>query len=963
MMSHAARSRTIRRARAVLRTRRGIASVLSMMFLVLFGSLAAAMAIASRGNIRTAATHLHVTRAVSAAETGLAIAHARINEAASRFVIARSQIDADTASDVWNGDLSGVGSYTRLAPPSGYAENSLPAGIAQALANHHAADQNVITNASVNAPVITGAPTWASADFATQGWVFTPAVGFESRTSGDLSAPVGYSIIYAPLANGTDIRAIVTGYDFNQTRSGQPVTRTISQDFRLAKRVDHAIISPSRVLIGKNVLITGDMGIRYNTVEATNGDPLVIRSDFLGLNANLDRKLNDLFAALRNSDVDKDNRLRLGHPVEGAGVPLNADYNNDGIPDGAFADATQDGFVDEADVFIRHFDQNGDGRVVLSSALTAGTPADGESPEFTVDDDLALLIDSAYPDRNRNGLFGFIDANANGRWDSGESMVDHDPVTTRNRDQVLGYRDGVIDKRDLYAKVRGKLVFSTTSQAWSAAQGDFSGKLRGPLRPGDGQPPVTFGANDTELPSIDANSFVDSEAELRAAADGRAFWDQVASELGVAASALPTYTETKAPGTPRYYRVDPDANLDGLPDNHASAYFEKMPFNSPTFTDVYFRPVFENMNFKNVEIPLGLNALFRNCTFAGATYVRTTSGNNHVLWSEYGKHRIDPATGRPVPAIPRIIYGNDAGETSYPSMLPSTAIPPNQMILMAPLSTPLDKADVPANQVAGLQGYDTLPDPLIIGGRRVTDTKAFSNNLRFHDCLFVGSIVSEKPGTFTQGRNKIQFTGATRFATEHPTQPTNPALNPDSDDLAAILKSSMMLPNYSVDIGSFNSPQTQNVNLQGAIIAGVLDARGNTTIDGVLMLTFAPVAGQGPMRDSLGNPIGNPANFNASLGYFGPDDGDSESIDPNTLPLVGGVRIVGWDLNADGLPDLGPQETPTAAQFAAGAVSVPFAGYGRIELRMNPSMILPNGVMLPLRADPLAATYREGQPW
>ena len=52
-------------------SRRGIAAVLSMMFLILFGSLAAAMAIATKGNLTTAATHVRVLRAQGAAETGL----------------------------------------------------------------------------------------------------------------------------------------------------------------------------------------------------------------------------------------------------------------------------------------------------------------------------------------------------------------------------------------------------------------------------------------------------------------------------------------------------------------------------------------------------------------------------------------------------------------------------------------------------------------------------------------------------------------------------------------------------------------------------------------------------------------------------------------------------------------------------------------------------------------------------
>ena len=83
--------------RKIVITRRGIASVLAMMFLIIFGSLVAAMAVSSTGNIRTANMHLHVMRAMSAAETGLAVAEHRLNEASSRFILAESNIDADVA--------------------------------------------------------------------------------------------------------------------------------------------------------------------------------------------------------------------------------------------------------------------------------------------------------------------------------------------------------------------------------------------------------------------------------------------------------------------------------------------------------------------------------------------------------------------------------------------------------------------------------------------------------------------------------------------------------------------------------------------------------------------------------------------------------------------------------------------------------------------------------------------------
>jgi hypothetical protein len=269
-------------------------------------------------------------------------------------------------------------------------------------------------------------------------------------------------------------------------------------------------------------------------------------------------------------------------------------------------------------------------------------------------------------------------------------------------------------------------------------------------------------------------------------------------------------------------------------------------------------------------------------------------------------------------------------------------------------TTPLDKADIPADQVPYTIGYNNLPDPLIVNGLRCVDTKKISNNLRFHDCLFVGSIVSDSPDTYTHVRNKLQFTGGTRFTQENPEHPGEPSFNPDPGDMGEIAKSTLMLPNYSVDLGNFNSPQTQNIQLKGAIVAGVLDVRGNADIDGVLMLTFRPVLGQVPLVDATGQPVGNPAMFNATIGYFGPSDGDDESLDPTTLPVVNGQRIVGWDTDNDGLPDVGP----TQAQ-PPGSTPVPFHGYGKINIRFNPTMTLPDGILLPMQVDARRGTYKE----
>jgi hypothetical protein len=940
-------------------TRKGVAAVLAMMFLILFGSLSAAMAIASRGNITTAATQLHVNRAQSAAETGLLVARSRLTEAANRFLVSESNVNSAFGVALWTGETSSLGTVQVLPPRTGRQDLSAPSGIAAALAQVHALDQNTISELGVSTPVVGSALSGASeTEYIENFWVYTPAIAIEAAGEGQDLPPLAYIITYAPLANGTDVRAIVTGVDLSYRRGGQYVQRTVMQDFRISKKVKHAMISSSRVMIGKNVMISGGMGCRYTSVSSNMGSPLILRSDFRGISTTLDTKLTALQNGLASSDVDGDNRLRASHPTETQGIPGGTtDYDGDGQPDRAFDDVTGDGFVDEFDVFIKHYDRNGDGKVVLSSALTAGTPAQGATAEFTTDDDLALLIDSSNPDRNRNSVSGFVDSNSNGRWDSGEVFLDYDSAANSYRDQVLGYRDGVIDRKDQYAKVTGKLSFRVSQSDWTAAQGAVVTKLQGPIKPGSGESATAYSVSDADLPSVSTAIFTSTQSGLQTRADGQTFATQVAQNRGISAGQVPTFVETRAAGTtqPRYLRLDADVDLDGLPDNFTSAYFEKMPYNAPAYSDWYYRPVYENMVFKDVVIPVGTNALFRNCTFVGVTWVRCETANTHALWSEYGKMQMSSTSGRPAPSVPRTVYGDSGTETSYPTMLPSTACPPNQMILMA--TTPLDKADIPANQVSTTVGYNLLPNPLVIGGRRITDTRALSNNIRFHDCLFVGSIVSDAPQNYTQIRNKIQFTGSTRFASAHPTSPNDTSLNPDSNDLSEIAKSSMMLPGYSVDLGTFNSPPTQNLQLNGAIIAGVMDIRGNAEINGALMLTFAPTLGQAPMVDASGAPIGNPANFNATLGYFGPTDGDSEALDPATLPLVNGQRIVGWDTDGDGLADVNSTQPQPS-----GSTAVPFNGYGRINVRFNPNMTLPSGIMLPMQLDAVAGTYREGKP-
>ncbi len=586
--------------------RRGVVSVISMMFLILFGSLAAAMAIMSKGNIVTAATHQHVVRALGAAETGLGIAQQRLSEAASRFVVARGNVDSGFGDRLWSGSFNGSDGQVTVIPPSTYSSNQAnPHGMAEAVAQIHTQDHNTVLVNGITAPTVGPAPNGTDPSvYKTTNWVHTPAVALNAQ--GD----VAFQVEYAPLVDGNQIRVIVTGYDFDYTTRGQPITRRITQDFTVIKRVNAAILSPSKVMIGKNVMVEGDLGATYDQVSTQYGDPVVLKSDFWGLEPGLDAELTKLFNALATYDVNKDNRLRVGHPVEGPGIP---DYSNLGYPGNA-ADVTGDGYVDEFDVFIMYYDHNHDGKVVLSAALTAGTPAQGLTPEFVkangqpVDDDLALLIDSAHPDRNKNGIYSFTDVNHNGRFDPGlETLTDIEQVdpstvpaslqsyivhqngsTYVYRDQVLGFRDGVIDKRDQYGKVAGKLVFRVSESQWVAGQGNYMQRLRGPIEPKPGDAPVTFNASTTQVPDLNSASFSNDENALQLAADGdgKSFDEQVALNLGISAGALATWTpanNSASASAPHYFPLAGDADHDGLPDNWQTAYFEKMPFNRPNY--------------------------------------------------------------------------------------------------------------------------------------------------------------------------------------------------------------------------------------------------------------------------------------------------------------------------------------------------------------------------------------------
>ena len=790
--------------------RRGITSVLAMMFLVIFGSLSVAMAIMAQGNLRAADSALHVSRASSAAQTGLVFAVRRLESEGRRWVVRKGLIDSIYGEALWTGEIATIDNEVVLLPPEGYATSADPAGLMEAVMDAHLADDHAFD--------------------AEPGDNQLPAIISNLRletkpirmtASGD---DFYFRLRYELMESGEDearVRVISEGVD------GE-ITRQVGMEFLITKKIPYAVVSPNRIMIGKNVIVEGPLGTRFGVNDGElnegNGDPLIMRSDFRYLDGNLDAEIELLNQAIAEFDVDGDGRLRPAHPIEGQPVLANE----------AFVDIDGDQYITGFDLFLNTYDLDSDGRVVWDEDRAAAAGLGTLTAEFTgIDDQLARLLDRAFEDRNLDGYVNNIDVS-------------------------LGYNDGVLDEFDMYAKVRGNLAFGVAEADWNEANGaPWRMVVEGAVVPDTDQSPVIFEAPESQLRDVTTAMFTDNQDW---------YIDQTSSSV-----AFESQVTQNLSGTDGAEYLEGD-----------SGAWESVPQGSPNPYDWYQRPVYTNMTFTDVLIPVGTNARFVNCTFIGTTYVNTEVQCTDPNWNYLG-------------AIERI--EDEGGNVSFEP------------------------------KFEGIEGAQS-PD----GNDTILDTKPWSNNIVFESCTVLGAIAGDRPGEYTHWRNKLQFTGTTRFYLD----PLDPEIlvQPDAESIQTTLqsfsdeqfdrfsRSMMMMPGWSVDVGNFSNEQAENwettpvVNLRGVIIAGILDARGTVDVFGTLLMTYRPIEGTGPLFYG-----GSTDQFNTTLGYFGPLDGDLEGPDP------------------------------TAEDFE---------GFGEISLRYNPDVNLPDGIPWPISVTPLPETYTEG---
>lgn len=510
--------------------RRGVAAVLAMMFLVIFSSLAAAMAIVSQGNLQTADSSLKISRSLSAAETGMNFAIYRLNQVTPSVTTRKGEIDAATASTLW--------ASVAQALVDDFNDGSNPEPhLGGAACTYDAGTGQVVIPPIAVGP---GAPAFRV--------TMTPhpltgedydAAYYQRPPYADMNPPVSS----AAALDARWIRVEVTASD---GPVGSQITRSISMDFQLDKRIRFALLSRSRVMIGRNVMIEGPIGSRFLETNLDNGHPIQMESDFRGLHPDLDDNLDSLVGSLigdaTNHDTDGDNRININNPTELGSIDPALDVNGDG-------------YIDGYDFFLDHFDTiGGDGKINLTELETGlGTGVDAVQAA-----QLLELIDTfGNPDR-------------------------------------AGYNDGVIDELDRYAKVRGELYVSADVTGWNAgaAGGAYQDYLQGEIHPDFQQSPLTFQAAENNVHSFAPSDFDVATFKTKATGDLAA---QTAAQVA-----------NNSGGDPSGAIYDNAGVSEAVPygASHPYDYYDRPVYRNMTFTDVTIpkgtNALFEDCTFVGV---------------------------------------------------------------------------------------------------------------------------------------------------------------------------------------------------------------------------------------------------------------------------------------------------------------------------------------------------------------------------
>ncbi|HEY7115577.1 MAG TPA: hypothetical protein VH475_03265 [Tepidisphaeraceae bacterium] len=417
-----------------------------------------------------------------------------------------------------------------------------------------------------------------------------------------------------------------------------------------------------------------------------------------------------------------------------------------------------------------------------------------------------------------------------------------------------GYQDGIIDNRDAYTKVRGQIDIAATANAWSSnlapSHETIQDMIQGPVQNSDGSadPSVKFGVDSSEVfdlspGNFDTSGFRNKTGPENGATSTTTSGGQVTISnkvLAASDAALgPQSVQVTTPGNTSFKAGDVVLKSDFDAANASLPASKKATAALPVNTANEKTPYGSASWQATYQRPVFKNMHFKN--------VRIPKGMNALF---------DNCTFDGVTYVELTTnITNSAGQT--------TTNPNDGMTWSKKMKSGSFDANT-ALTSATSYGY------------------VQGNNLRFNNCSMNGPVASDVPTAYTHFTDTMEFTGSTMF-------------NNQVDQTATIVT-----PQTNIEMGSFTDPAHAPSTLTGVVVAGNLDIRGSSVVDGSIIIT----------GDGAGN---------TTQGWFGPRD---DQTDPTT--------------------------------------PMPEGGYGRLNIRYNPYRALPDGINIAIDILPDANTYAEG---
>jgi hypothetical protein len=419
--------------------------------------------------------------------------------------------------------------------------------------------------------------------------------------------------------------------------------------------------------------------------------------------------------------------------------------------------------------------------------------------------------------------------------------------------QREGYQDGRIDNSDGYAKVRGQIALAATANEWQsnlAGQGKtINDMIQGGVAPDDPtEAPVKFGADASDIFDLAPENFEQAALNF-AAKTGSAAGTTKRTQGRIENTTL---TAADVAYSPPHVKI-------------TAAGGTSFAVNQVVTTDAF--------NAANAA------AQAAGKTKATSTTAPTTADEKTPLGST--THQ---ATYRR-PVFRKMHFKNVKIPKGTNALFEDCTF---EGVTFVEMERNITKSNgtVTTNKDDGMtwskkmnSGYTFSANTALTA----TTSQGFSkgNNIRFNNCTFEGPLAGNYATAYTHFTNSWEFTGATRF------------------DNKVDQTATLVAPQANIEMGSFTRPDQAPSTLVGVVVAGNIDIRGTSTVDGSIIIT----------GDGAGN---------TTLAYFGASDSDTD----------------------------------------AGAN--PEGGFGRLNIRYNPYRALPDGINIAVDVLPDVTTYKEG---